>query len=153
MKRIPIALTLLAALAACEKSQPEASETGASVATPANNAVAAPAQPAPGVLPPADANLRFVGIWAAEPALCDEGAWRFSERGLETAGEVSCQFERLNPVPGGYDIATMCTAEGEETRDTLRLRFAESAKAMMVETDKMLQPTGLTWCGPEGAAR
>lgn len=153
MKRIPIALALLTVLAACEKSKPEANETSANVVAPANNATAAPAQPAPGALPPADANLRFVGVWAAEPALCEQGAWRFSERGLETAGEISCRFERINPVPGGYDIATTCIAEGDETRDTLRLRFAESAKAMMVETDKVLQPIGLNWCGPEGAAR
>lgn len=149
MKRIPVALATLAVLAACQKSPPEQNDAGANASTPTANAVATPAPATPGTLPPADANLRFIGTWAAEPGLCEQGAWRFSERGLKTAGEVACQFDRINPVPGGYDISAMCTAQGDETKDTLRLRFAESAGAMTVETDKVLQPVGLTWCGAE----
>lgn len=146
MKRIPIALAALAMLSACQKSQPEQNEAAANLAPPASNAVIPSVTP--GELPPADANLRFVGVWAAEKDLCGEGAWRFTERGLGTAGEVSCDFNRINPVPEGYDIAAMCRAEGDEVRNTLRLRFAESAKTMMVEADRILQPVGLVYCGP-----
>src|SRR3546814_3622436 len=46
------------------------------------------ATPAPNALPPANANLRFIGTWAAEPTLCQNGAWRFSERSEEHTSEL-----------------------------------------------------------------
>ncbi|RJF91415.1 hypothetical protein [Sphingomonas cavernae] len=145
MKRISVALATLALLSACQKSEPSQNDAAANVSPPAANATVAPTPPG---LPPADANLRFIGVWAAEPGLCQEGAWRFSERDLATAGEVSCDFDRINPVPGGYDIAAMCTAEGDETKNTLRVRFAESVHAMRLEADRVLQPVSLIYCGP-----
>src|SRR3546814_15723895 len=99
---------------------------------PAGNDAAAtlsPATPA-GSLPPADAAYRYVGRWAATQQLCATGAWRFHERRLDTAGEVSCTFDQIDKVPGGYDITATCLAEGNRTPDTIAIRLAESARAI-----------------------
>ena len=101
----------------------------------------------PGTLPPADAEYRYAGRWAATQQLCETGAWRFQPKRLDTAGEVSCTFDNVEQVPGGYDIAASCLAEGNRTKDTIELRFAESAQAMLVQS-KMWDGVGLTYCGP-----
>jgi hypothetical protein len=102
----------------------------------------------PGILPPADAEYRYAGRWAATQQLCDTGAWRFQPKRLDTAGEVSCTFDNVEKVPGGYDIAASCLAEGNRSKDTIELRFAESAQAMLVQS-KMWDGVGLTYCGAE----
>src|SRR3546814_5641286 len=79
--------------------------------------------------------------------LCATGAWRFHERRLDTAGEVSSTFYKIDKVPGGYDITATCLAEGNRTPDTIELRFAESARAMLVSS-KMWDGVGLSHCGP-----
>jgi len=101
---------------------------------------------APGTLPSADAEYRYAGRWAATQQLCDTGAWRFQPKRLDTAGEVSCTFDKVEKVPGGYDIAASCLAEGNRSADTIELRFAESAQAMLVQS-KMWDGVGLTYCG------
>ncbi len=102
----------------------------------------------PGILPPADAEYRYAGRWAATQQLCDTGAWRFQPKRLDTAGEVSCTFDTVTKVPGGYDIAASCLAEGNRSKDTIELRFAESAQAMLVQS-RMWDGVGLTYCGAE----
>lgn len=94
---------------------------------------------------PESAPARYVGRWAAKEALCKQGAWKFDERHLATAGEVSCDFSRVTQVAGGYDIEATCHAEGDTTEDRISLRFAESAGAMLVES-KIFRPVGLIRC-------
>ena len=103
---------------------------------------------AAGTLPPVDAEYRYAGRWAATQQLCDTGAWRFQPKRLDTAGEVSCTFDSVEKVPGGYDIAASCLAEGSRSKDTIALRFAESAQAMLVQST-MWDGVGLTYCGAE----
>ena len=103
---------------------------------------------APGMLPPADAEYRYVGRWAATQQLCATGAWRFQPKRLETAGEVSCTFDEVDKAAGGYDIAASCLAEGNRSTDTIELRFAESAQAMLVQS-RMWNGVGLIYCGAE----
>ncbi len=118
------------------------------IAPAGNDAAATPSlSTAAGSLPPADAAYRYVGRWAATPQLCATGAWRFHERRLDTAGEVSCTFDKIDRAPGGYDIAATCLAEGNRISDTIALRFAESARAMLVSS-KMWDGVGLSYCGP-----
>ncbi|MBO9623258.1 MAG: hypothetical protein J7500_11160 [Sphingomonas sp.] len=83
---------------------------------------------------PEGAAARYVGRWAANEGLCKDGAWRFEERHLATAGEVSCDFDRVTQVSGGYDIHAQCLAEGNRTTEVIKVRFAESARAMLVES-------------------
>jgi hypothetical protein len=111
----------------------------------ANMSETAPAAGA-GILPPADAPLRFVGRWAAERALCQTAAWRFTADRLTTPAGSACRFDHVEKVPGGYDIAARCTAEGPERADTIKLRFAESARAMLFESDSIAD-AGLAYCG------
>jgi hypothetical protein len=98
--------------------------------------------PEPVAPPPAGASARaseaaeapfFVGRWAAREELCDDGAWVFTERGVSTAGEVSCTFDSAQRVPAGFEIAATCTAEGPPAPYDIRLRYAESAQALLVE--------------------
>lgn len=91
---------------------------------------------------------RFVGRWAAETRLCRTTAWRFTADSLRTPAGSVCRFSRVTPVPGGYDIAARCTAEGPPTDDVLHLRFAESARALMFES-RVIADSGLVRCPGE----
>ena len=162
MKRLAFAASL--ALAAC--SQPPANEAAPTDAmtSPASNASPLPSPSSapttaatpttsadsgePGKLPPANGvTPRYVGRWAATAQLCASGAWRFYATHLETAGEVSCSYNRVDKVPGGYDLHATCTAEAPPAPDLIKLRFAESAQAMLVDSNT-LKSTGLIYCGP-----
>jgi hypothetical protein len=123
------------ALVACQKPAPAASDQAAAEAPP-------PVAPAPAP----EAPPRYVGRWAASADLCQTGAWNFAERRLETAGEVACEFQQVTPNEGGYDIHAVCTAEGPPKPYELKLRFAQSAKALLVEGGPF-NDMGLIWCG------
>jgi len=125
----------LLALAGCGQPDSSGDRTRANQAEPP-----APAAPEPEAAPP-----RYVGRWAAKLELCRDGAWDFQQRHLSTAGEVSCDFDRVDEAQGGYDIAAICLAEGSRAPDRIKLRFAESAGAMLVES-KTFAPVGLIRC-------
>lgn len=106
--------------------------------------------PSPGAspVPTAGTTPRYVGRWAANARLCTSGAWNFEAERLSTAGEVSCEFLEVRPVAGGYDLDATCLAEGQASEETIQLRFAESAGAMLVES-KTFRPVGLIRCPSE----
>jgi len=91
------------------------------------------------------AAYRFVGQWAANARNCANQAWTFSATSLKTPAGSQCTFRNVTEVPGGYDIAASCTAEGPPTSDTLKLRFAESAKALLFESGTIAD-AGLVRC-------
>lgn len=91
------------------------------------------------------AGYRFIGRWASSEANCSNRAWRFTAESLTTPAGSVCTFERVNQVPGGYDIVATCTAEGPPTDDRLELRFAESARALLFESD-VIADAGLVGC-------
>jgi hypothetical protein len=99
-----------------------------------------------GVLPPPGPLPRFVGKWAADQKSCESAPWQFTQSTLRTPAGSSCSFDQVAEVPGGYDVKAMCTAEGPPTADTLQIRFAESAKAMLFNS-KVIADTGLIFCG------
>jgi hypothetical protein len=103
-----------------------------------------------GGLPPDDRALRFVGRWAAEVSMCRSQAWVFTHERLTTPAGSVCEFGDITPVDGGYDIAARCTAEGPAQDDTIRLRFAESARAMLFESESVAG-SGLVYCGAVSA--
>jgi hypothetical protein len=96
-------------------------------------------------LPPANAALRFVGTWAANQAECSSKPWIFTDKALAGSGP-HCDFYKVSKSPGGYDIAATCPAKEPVHTDLIRLRFAESAGAMLVESNA-IPPTGLVYCG------
>jgi hypothetical protein len=113
---------------------------------PANASVAAQTGQA-GELPAAGAVPRFVGQWAADQESCDSAAWQFTASALRTPAGGSCSFNQATDVPGGYDIqATCAAAKDPPASDTIKIRFAESAKAMLFDS-KTLGNTGLVFCG------
>jgi len=99
-----------------------------------------------GALPPADAALRFVGTWASSKAECASKPWRFTADRLTVAGGPSCSFYKVTKAPGGYDIAAQCPTKEPIHTDLINVRFAESARAMLVESNA-IKPTGLLYCG------
>jgi hypothetical protein len=137
-----------AATAGSTAPAPVATSSGASPeATSSLSPSPSPAPPSStGRLPPADAANRYVGRWATRESLCKSGTWRFEPQRLVTAGEVACDFDHVGKVPGGYDIAALCRAEGETSKDTIKLRFAQSAQAMLVQSK--MWDVGLIYCGP-----
>lgn len=87
-----------------------------------------------------------MGRWAAEERLCRTTAWTFTESELRTPAGSVCRFDEVRQVPGGYDISARCTAEAPERDDVLRVRFAESARAMLFESASIAN-AGLVYCG------
>lgn len=121
------ALIVVAALALAACGQPQAPDTAAGPPT----AIPHPAAPAPDAGPP-----RFVGRWATAEGSCEQ-AWEFRADGLETPGHVACTFSSVTPASGGYDIAATCTAEAPPAPYNIEIRFAESARAMLVSGGPM----------------
>ena len=159
MRRILTLLAAAAAVSACGDRQGAPPPSAANLAAPNPPTTAPPAEPPgqpvaadtttpPGELPSAASPTRYVGEWTAASLSCADPAWRFEADRLTTKGEVSCAFMQVTPAAGGYDIAARCLAEGEERASTLRLRFAESAKAMLVSGGPFSGKIGLTYCGP-----
>lgn len=173
MRRIAIALAVLLAGCGQNSGQPQANETAANESTPAatanlpsmeeaieneGNAAnaaareenAAGAESAGGgelgTLPPADAALRFVGTWAKDRDGCTSNAWRFTAKALTVRDGPNCTFYKVSKAPGGYDIAAQCPAKEPIHTDLIKLRFAESARAMLVESNA-IEPMGLIYCG------
>lgn len=91
------------------------------------------------------ADYRFVGRWAAKAGSCSTQAWEFTTSALNTPAGSQCRFRKVTEVPGGYDIAARCTAEGPPADDTLKLRFAESARALLFESNTVAD-AGLVRC-------
>jgi hypothetical protein len=52
-------------------------------------------------------------------------------------------------MPGGYDLAAQCPTKKPIPTDLIKLRFAESAGAMLVESNA-IAPTGLIYCEKKG---
>jgi hypothetical protein len=152
MKSIGYALPLLA-LAGCgqeETQQPSSNRSDAAVTapitqTPASAPPAEKAEPAPA--PQSPARLRFAGLWAVDAASCKSPPWKFSEHDLTTKGEVYCSFKRVDPVAKGYDVSAVCSAEGDELSETMRLRFDDAGKIMTVSSDQTYKPIDLIRCG------
>jgi hypothetical protein len=93
----------------------------------------------------AAADYRFIGRWAADERQCSAQAWRFTATALSTPAGSHCTFMKVKEVPGGYDIAARCTAEAPPVNDTLKLRFAESARALLFESGSIAD-AGLVRC-------
>lgn len=152
MKPIVFAL-ILPTLAACGQDSPQPA--------PSNDAVTVQiTEPSPQA-PPIDARRQtqapqpeaapeaqphFAGLWAVDAAGCKSPPWNFTVRDLTTKGEVYCSFKRVEPVVEGYDIATLCSAAGDEVSETMRLRFKDAGNRMAVSSDQTYKPIDLIRC-------
>jgi hypothetical protein len=158
-----VAVALAFLLAGCGKSVPRQenqlsanekstapSENAASTENEIGNNGSEPAQGSMktklGTLPPGNVALRFVGTWAANKAECASKPWRFSADRLTVAGGPNCSLYKVSEVAGGYDLAAQCPEKKPDPTDLIKLRFAESARAMLVESNA-ISPMGLIYCG------
>ena len=151
MRRLTVVGVLL--LAACgQRSPPSDSNVVAgtplkvAVETAGANSGANVAASETGVLPPASAGMRYVGTWAKSKADCPTKPWHFTAKSLNATGGPQCSFYNVAKAPGGYDAAAECPTKRPIHTDLIKLRFAESAGAMLVESNA-ISPTGLVYCG------
>jgi hypothetical protein len=148
--RIVATLGCLAILAACNRAPPTGEPNGPIASGRADtNAVVGNGEAVAvqaGELPPQGPGPRFVGKWAADQKSCESAAWQFTQTSLSTPAGSECSFGHVTEVPGGYDIQATCTAEGPPGEDVLKIRFAESAKAMLFESN-LIADSGLVFCG------
>ena len=148
--RLALAIVAAALLVACDSAPVTEEPSGPVGGTPVAENVANMADDVPpqeaGDLPPPSEGLRFIGNWATDERSCESTAWRFTETTLRTPAGSVCSFDRITEVPGGYDIRATCTAEAPPTSDILNIRFAESAKAMLFESESIAD-AGLVFCG------
>ena len=152
--RLCVAVTLVLLLAGCEKSgQPSENQPSANEKSTASSPSPAPAPSSSAKenarekdLPPAEAGLRFVGTWAKSRSECATNPWHFTADKVVVAGGPSCSLYKVSKVPGGYDLAAQCPEKKPDPTDLIKLRFAESARAMLVESNA-IAPMGLIYCG------
>ena len=152
--RWPVAAALVLLFAGCgEKTEQSAANQSAATENSAPEIDAAANvkdSPAEGYslteLPPADAALRFVGTWATDKASCASKPWHFTKEALTAVGGPHCSIYNVSKVPGGYDLAVQCPAKKPDPTDLIKLRFAESARAMLLESNA-IEPKGLIYCG------
>jgi hypothetical protein len=98
-------------------------------------------------LPPANTEFRYAGRWATQANLCGVAEWEFTPGGFSTPGEVTCRFNTITRVPGGYQVGATCFAEGPATQHSILITFAESAQAMLLDGSPTAA-AGLVYCGP-----
>lgn len=160
MRRAAIATALL--LAACsQKPQPPENQETSEKVTQANvtgnlagvnvgegeeASNEAAAGTGPTGLPPATAALRFVGRWAKSQAECKTKPWVFTDKELSVVDGPHCSIYNVAKAPGGYNLAATCPAKEPVHTDLISIRFAESAQAMLVESNA-ISPMGLVYCG------
>ena len=145
-------LSAAVALAACSPSPEGEAPPDAQAASDLVEEAAGPAGATstdePGTaLPPADAASRYIGRWAESAEQCRSEAWTLTRNRLTAPDDIACDFTRIEKSPGGYAIDAVCAIDGAEEDDSITLRFAESAKAMLVEGTATLPETGLIYCG------
>jgi hypothetical protein len=145
---VPLALVLAACAQNEHRNDNEVNASGkASAEENLSNSSGVPSQSnAAGVLPPANASVRYVGTWASSQATCKSKPWRFTKDSLDAKDGPRCSFYNVAKVPGGYDVAAQCPSKVPVHTDLIKLRFAESAGAMLVESNA-IKPTGLISCG------
>lgn len=134
-------LLLPAALVAC--SEPAAPPSQAAPAP-------APAPTPPAAPAPTTAQPSYVGRWAVSLAACQAGGWEFTKDSVGTAGEVSCQFDKVTPRAGGYAIDAQCTAQAPPELRSFTLAFAGvgPAETMTVAGGPWDGPVTLVRCPP-----
>jgi hypothetical protein len=99
-----------------------------------------PAQ-APELPPPGD--IRFAGRWAHSPSECKDMFWSLTRSEI-SGPSLQCSVRSIGTVAGGYDLEARCGRR--ETDETVYLRFAESARALLVESPS-IGNKGLVFCG------
>ncbi|MBC6980421.1 hypothetical protein [Caulobacter sp. 17J80-11] len=120
---------------------------------PARDEQARPAEPR-AAAQPLDEPPSFVGVWAARPDLCANGAWMFTAQGVRTAGETTCTWSKVSKTESGYTLTGDCSAEGRKSRVDVMLLLDPTQPGQMIVTGGPWDvPITLGRCnGPANAA-
>ena len=149
MRKLAVICAVLA-LSACNDShsgEPNGPlRTDDALGNQAPNAAEQVATGQAGELPPPAATARFVGNWAKDQQSCQSAVWKFTDSTLRTPDGESCSFNRVSEVAGGYEIQATCSGKEGPKSELLKIRFAESAKAMLLDSEE-LKNGGLVFCG------
>ena len=138
---VPFALFALAACGPSGTNPP--TDPAAPINTPESEAPAPTPPPGVGSIMPGSGPQTFVGLWAANRAWCANP--RGAERPIEISTirfegyENSCGILSVTQVADGYEAGLACTAEGQTSRERVR---------MNVQGDAMR----LTWLNRNSAA-
>lgn len=125
----PLALLMLAACGESATNPP--TEPAAPIDTPEAEAPAATPPPGVGSIMPGSGPQTFVGLWSANRAWCarPQGA----ERPIEITTtrfegyENSCGILSVNQVADGYEAGLACSAEGQTSRERVRMNVQGDA--------------------------
>lgn len=125
----PLALLVLAACGESATNPP--TEPAAPIDTPEAEAPAATPPPGVGSIMPGSGPQTFVGLWSANRAWCarPQGA----ERPIEITTtrfegyENSCGILSVNQVADGYEAGLACSAEGQTSRERVRMNVQGDA--------------------------
>lgn len=98
-------------------------------------------------LPPVGDTPRYIGAWSTTGGRCTEPAWIINAETMHTQGEVSCTFNDVNEIPGGYAIDATCTAEAPPQPYHMQFTFAEAAQAMLITGGPWSPSPSLIHCG------
>jgi len=99
--------------------------------------------------PSAEVPPFYVGRWATRENLCGTDVWVIDERGLQAPQGASCRFDGAPQGAGPVEIDASCTAGGASRTWRLRLSYAQSARALLIENGPFAD-TGLIRCGSSG---
>lgn len=126
---------------------PTGRENGAMDAAngPANQSSSPAEQNGPGTLPPSNGPPSFIGLWAASKADCKSSPWRFTKTELAAVNGPHCSIYEVTKVADGYDLGAQCPDKKPIPTDLIKIRFAQSPEAMLVESNT-IPPHGLVYC-------
>ncbi|MDI1327175.1 MAG: hypothetical protein PSV23_10300 [Brevundimonas sp.] len=125
----PFALFALAACGPSETNPP--TDPAAPINTPEAEAPAPTPPPGVGSIMPGSGPQTFVGRWAANQAWCANP--RGAERPIEISTirfegyENSCGILSVTQVADGYEAALACSAEGQTSRERVRMNVQGDA--------------------------
>ena len=92
---------------------------------------------------------RFVGRWATVTAGCGQDeVWVIKAKGLQSATDVPCTFDRVQTTSAGYVVATVCQAAGKPIPGRLTLTLSEygAGRTMTVAGGPFSDPVALQRC-------
>lgn len=133
---LALVMAVAAGLAAC-RAEPPPSAQAAQVPPPAPTPT--PPEPPP---PP------YVGLWAAGPDLCPNGAWVFDRDRVVTAGEIACEFRDVAATSSGFQVIANCLVDGEAKPYQFNLTLTDPAppRSMTVSRGPWRGPITLMNC-------
>jgi hypothetical protein len=100
---------------------------------------------------PVDGKPAFAGRWAPAASACLHDAWSMTTAGMNTPGELSCAFDRVQPTDAGYTVAAVCAVGKAKApgRLVLTLSGKGPSRSLTVNGGPFSEPVALVRCPGE----